>query len=286
MDLSIIIVNYNTKNLLAESLQSIYSKKHKIEFETFVVDNCSTDGSAYTIESIYPQVIFLPQKENLGFAKANNIAIQQAKGRYILLLNPDTVVLDNCLDLMVDFMDRNPDVGAAGCKVVLPDGSLDLACKRSFPTPENSFYHALGLAKLFPKSRRFGQYNLTYLDENETHEVDCLVGAFMMVRREVIEQVGLLDEKYFMYGEDIDWCYRIKKAGWRIVYYPGAKIIHYKGASSKKKKWKTIYEFHRAMFLFFNDHYKDKYNLVIRYLVYLGIAARYVISVIKNIVRF
>jgi hypothetical protein len=286
MDLSIIIVNYNTKNLLAASLQSIYSKKHKIEFETFVVDNGSTDGSVETIKVLYPQIIFLPQNENLGFAKANNIAIKQAKGRYILLLNPDTVVLNDCLDLMIDFMDQNPDVGAAGCKVVLPDGSLDLACKRSFPTPENSFYHVLGLAKLFPKSRRFGQYNLTYLDENETHEVDCLVGAFMMVRREVIEQIGLLDEKYFMYGEDIDWCYRIKNAGWKIVYYPRAQIIHYKGASSKKKKWETIYEFHRAMFLFFNDHYKDKYNLVIRYLVYLGIAARYVISVMKNIVGF
>lgn len=283
MDLSVIIVSYNTCQLTIQTLDSIYKNKVNFSLETFVVDNNSNDGSVNKIKKLFPHVILLPEKNNLGFAKANNKAIRKAKGKYILLLNSDTVVIEECLEKCLNYMDKNKDIGALGCKVVLPDGSLDKACKRSFPTPENSFYHAIGLAKLFPKSKKFGSYNLTYLDEDQIHEVDCLVGAFMMVRREVIEQVGLLDEKYFMYGEDIDWCYRIKKAGWKIVYYPEAKIIHYKGSSSKKKKWKTIYEFHRAMFLFFNDHYRDKYNIIIKGLVYTGIVIKFILTLIKNI---
>lgn len=286
IDITIIIVNYNTKKLTEQTLNSIYSKDLNLNYEVFVVDNASTDGSVEMIATLFPLVNLLPQKENLGFSRANNLAIKQAKGKYILLLNSDTVIIDNCIEKCFEYMEKNKNIGALGCKVVLPDGSLDKACKRSFPTPENSFYHAVGLAKLFPKSKRFGAYNLTYLDENKIHEVDCLVGAFMMVRREVIEQVGILDEKYFMYGEDIDWCYRIKQAGWKIVYYPEAKIIHHKGSSSKKKRWKTVYEFHRAMYLFFNDHYKDKYNIIIRISVYIGIMAKLALSVGKNIVYY
>jgi GT2 family glycosyltransferase len=283
MDLSVVVVNYNTVDLLIQNLKYIYkypSKKYNIE--TYVVDNNSFDDSIEMTNKLFPQVKILPQRKNLGFSKANNIAIKQAKGKYILLLNSDTVVVDDCLEKCLDYMEQNKDIGALGCKVILPDGSLDKACKRSFPTPKNSFYHAVGLAKLFPKNKRFGAYNLTYLDEDEIHEVDSLVGAFMMVKKEVIEQVGMLDEKYFMYGEDIDWCYRIKKAGWKIVYYPKAKIIHYKGSSSKKKRWKTIYEFHRAMYLFFNDHYKDKYNIIVTVLVYTGIAIKYILALLKN----
>lgn len=284
MNLSIIIINYNTKNLTLDCLQSIYTNPPiGYNFEVFVVDNASTDGSPEAIAREFPQVQLITNKENLGFAAANNQAIKPARGKYILLLNSDTIVVNECLQIMLDFMENNPEVGAAGCKVVLPNGGLDKACKRSFPTPENSFYHAVGLSKLFPSSKRFGAYNCTYLDEDKVSEVDCLVGAFMMVRREVIEQVGMLDEKYFMYGEDIDWCYRIKKAGWKIVYYPKAKIVHYKGASSKKKKWKTVFEFHRAMFLFFNDHYKEKYNFIVRALVYGGISFKFLLAVVKNI---
>lgn len=285
MDLSIIIVNYNTKELTKQTLQSIFKYNHNLEYEVIVVDNASTDGSVNMIRREFPQVILIESKDNLGFSKANNIGIRKAKGRYILLLNSDTVLEDNTLEIMLEFMDSNPDVGAAGCKVVLPDGSLDKACKRSFPTPLNALYNALKLDRLFPYNKKFGEYNLTYLNENQVHEVDCLVGAFMMVRRETIEEVGLLDEDFFMYGEDIDWCYRIKKSGWKIVYYPETGIIHYKGGSSKKKNPKLIYEFHRAMYLFYKKHYKDRYSLFTRYIVYLGICIKMVLSLFVNLFK-
>ena len=285
MDLSIIIVNYNTSKLIIQALNSVYKNSKNINFEIIVVDNASKDDSVEMIKKHFPQVILIQNNENLGFSKANNIAIKRSIGEYILLLNSDTIVMEDTLEKMIKYMNDNPDVGASGCKVVLPDGSLDKACKRSFPTPQNALYNALKLDRLFPQSKVFGEYNLTYLDENEIHDVDCLVGAFMMVRREVIEQVGLLDEDFFMYGEDIDWCYRIKQAGWRIVYYPKTKIIHYKGGSSKKKNTKIIYEFHRAMYLFFEKHYKDRYSILLRYVVYLGIFSKMLLSFVINIFR-
>ncbi|QIB27576.1 glycosyltransferase family 2 protein [Caloranaerobacter azorensis] len=285
MDLSIIIVNYNTRELTRQTLQSIYKYNHNLDFEVIVVDNNSSDDSINMIKDEFPQVILIQNKENLGFSKANNIGINKSKGKYILLLNSDTIIQRDTLEIMVDFMETNKEVGAAGCKVVLPDGNLDKACKRSFPTPRNAFYNALKLDKLFPHNKRFGEYNLTYLNEDEMHEVDSLVGAFMMVRREVIEEVGLLDENFFMYGEDIDWCYRIKKSGWKIVYYPKTKIIHYKGGSSKKKNPKIIYEFYRAMYLFFEKHYKNKYSKLTKYIVYLGIWTKMILSLVTNLFK-
>jgi len=285
MKLSIIIVNYNTRDLTLQTLNSVYKNQGDNNFEVIVVDNASKDDSVEMIKKHFPQVILIQNNENLGFSKANNIAIKRSIGEYILLLNSDTIVMEDTLEKMIKYMNDNPDVGASGCKVVLPDGSLDKACKRSFPTPQNALYNALKLDRLFPQSKVFGEYNLTYLDENEIHDVDCLVGAFMMVRREVIEQVGLLDEDFFMYGEDIDWCYRIKQAGWRIVYYPKTKIIHYKGGSSKKKNTKIIYEFHKAMYLFFEKHYKDRYSILLRYVVYLGIFSKMLLSFVINIFR-
>ena len=192
MDLSIIIVNYNTSKLIIQALNSVYKNSKNINFEIIVVDNASKDDSVEMIKKHFPQVILIQNNENLGFSKANNIAIKRSIGEYILLLNSDTIVMEDTLTKMIEYMNDNPDVGASGCKVVLPDGSLDKACKRSFPTPQNALYNALKLDRLFPQSKVFGEYNLTYLDENEIHDVDCLVGAFMMVRREVIEQVGLL----------------------------------------------------------------------------------------------
>lgn len=283
MDLSIVIVNYNTAKLLSNAIESIYKTAKGLRFEIIVSDNGSTDGSEGYIKSNYTDVIWISNDANLGFSKANNVGIKIAKGRYILLLNSDTVLMDSCLDSCIDYMDKHIDVGVLGCKVVLPDGRLDAACKRGFPTPTASLYKFLGLPKLFPKSKVFGQYNLTYLDEDEINEVDCLVGAFMMVKREVLEEVGFLDEDYFMFGEDIDWCYRIKEGGWKIVYYPKAKIIHYKGGSGRT--FKTDYEFHRAMYLFYNKHYRDKYPLVVGLLVYLGIFFRFILSILVNSIK-
>lgn len=285
MNLSIVIVNYNTKELTKQTLNSIYNKERNFQYEVFVSDNGSTDGSIDMIKNEFSQVKIIKNRKNLGFAKANNVAIKRAKGRYVLLLNSDTVVVDDCLEKSLDYMDKHPNIGALGCKVVLTNGELDIACRRSFPTPEVSFYRMLRLSKFFPKSKRFAKYNLTYLDENETYEVDSLVGAFMLVRREAIDKIGLLDEDFFMYGEDIDWCYRIKQDGWKIVYYPEAQIIHYKGGSSKKKNPKLIYEFYRAMYLFYNKHYKDKYPWLITMFIYMGIGAILGLKLIINLFK-
>ncbi|MCZ0756858.1 glycosyltransferase family 2 protein [Anoxybacillus sp. J5B_2022] len=285
MDISIIIVNYNTPKLTVEAIESILKSKTKYSYEIIVVDNHSSDDSVRILKGKFPNIVVIENKQNVGFSKANNQAIKLSKGRYILLLNSDTIVKEDTIEKMIEFMDKSKKVGASGCEVVLPNGELDRACHRGFPTPEASFYYLVGLARLFPRSRRFNQYHLGYMNLNEPHPIDCLVGAFMMVRREVIEQVGLLDEEFFMYGEDIDWCYRIKQAGWEIYYCPFTSIIHYKGASSKKKPFKIVYEFHRAMFLFHKKHYARKYPFIVNYFVYMGITAKFMLSAIINTFR-
>lgn len=277
MDLSIIIVNYRTYNLTKQAIESVIRGNHPFTYEIYVVDNASQDGSLEKLQKDFYKeadeglIKFIENVENKGFAHANNTAIKQISAKYILLLNSDTLVVDNCLEKCINYMEASKNTGALGCKVVLPDGTLDKACRRSFPDVNVSFYRMTGLSRLFPKSKRFGRYNLTYLDENETYEIDSLVGAFMMVKSEAIQQVGLLDETFFMYGEDIDWCYRIKAAGWKIIYYSDAKIVHYKGASSKKQKNKLIYEFYRAMYIFYDKHYKDKHPWIITAVTYTGI---------------
>ncbi|CAM2940673.1 glycosyltransferase family 2 protein [Paenibacillus sediminis] len=282
MDVSILIVNYNTRELTMNCLDSVYASKTDYTYEVIVVDNASTDGSTAAIEERFPEVKLIPNNDNVGFAKANNQGMDIASGRYTLLLNSDTIVQPDTLQTMVSFMDEHPGVGASGCKVILPDGSLDKACKRGFPTPSASFYYAFGFSKLFPHNPRFNQYQLGYLDPNEAYPVDCLVGAFMLVRQEVIQQVGKLDETFFMYGEDIDWCYRIKQAGWEIHYYPATYIVHYKGASSRRKPYKIIYEFHRAMAVFHRKHYRQQYSWLTNTAVYTGIALKFTLSLLKN----
>jgi GT2 family glycosyltransferase len=282
MDLSIIIVNYNTCKLTCDAIQSILRSDTSYSYEIIVVDNHSSDDSVGIIARSFPEVTLIGNTKNVGFARANNQAIRIASGRYILLLNSDTVIQPETLQVMVSFMDQHPEVGASGCKVVLPDGRLDKACRRGFPTPAASFYYLSGLSRLFPKSSLFNQYQLTHLDPDDSYPVDCLVGAFMIVRRETIEQVGLLDEDFFMYGEDVDWCYRMKQAGWGIYYYPQTSIIHYKGASSRRKPLKIIYEFHRAMYLFHKKHFQQKYSWLTNAAVYIGISLKFIVSLIQN----
>ncbi|WP_422658500.1 glycosyltransferase family 2 protein [Paenibacillus sp. EC2-1] len=282
MDLSILIVNYNTCQLTVDCLYSVMASKTEYDYEVIVIDNNSKDESVETIRSLFPQVTLITSSDNVGFAKANNQGMNIAQGRYILLLNSDTIVLEDTLQMMLDFMDLNPMTGASGCKVILPDGSLDKACKRGFPTPSASFYYAFGLSKLFPNKPKFNQYQLGYLDPDQEYPVDCLVGAFMMVRRETIEQVGGLDEEFFMYGEDIDWCYRIKEAGWGIHYYPLTHIIHFKGGSARRRPIKIIYEFHRAMILFHRKHYRDRYNIFVNSAVYAGVGLKMILALLFN----
>ncbi|WP_144940559.1 glycosyltransferase family 2 protein [Paenibacillus sp. 32O-W] len=282
MDLSIIILNYNTRELTLKALRSVYASRTGYQFEVILIDNASSDSSVEKIREEFPQVQLIENQENVGFAKANNQGMRIATGRYILLLNSDTIVQTDTLEIMVRFMDEHPDVGASGCKVILPDGSLDKACRRGFPTPSASFYYAFGISKLFPHVPRFNQYQLGYLNPDEEYPVDCLVGAFMLVRRKAIDEVGLLDEQFFMYGEDVDWCYRIKQAGWTNYYYPKTHIIHYKGASSRKKPLKIVYEFHRAMYLFHRKHFRLRYSLPTNLLVYGGIGLKLALAVLKN----
>ncbi|MGL4670376.1 MAG: glycosyltransferase family 2 protein [Methanobacteriaceae archaeon] len=298
MDLSIIILNYNTYELSRNAINSIISRNHRISYEIFLVDNKSNDGSFSKLKNIFKDEIAsgciktIASTDNNGFSAGNNLAIKEATGDYILLLNSDAVVCDNTLDNVLDYIINNnalaktkkDKIGAIGVKVVLPNGELDKACKRSFPSPGVSFYRMTGLSFIFPKSKRFGKYNLTYLNEDEINEVDSLVGAFILVPRTVIDEVGSLSEDYFMYGEDIDWCFRIKEAGYKIIYYPKAKIIHYKGGSSKKSK-KLIYEFHNAMYIFYKKHYADKYNFIVNGFVYTGIWISYLFKRIINMFK-
>ncbi|MFC1975904.1 glycosyltransferase family 2 protein [Chloroflexota bacterium] len=281
LDLSIIIVNYNVCNLLRNCLDSIYKSQGNITFNVIVVDNASLDDSAQMVAAEFPQVDLIASEENGGFAYANNLGLRRAgfddtgqpqpdAPRYALLLNPDTVLPPTALADMIEFMNAHPDVGAAGPKLVKLDGSLDLACRRSFPTPEISFYRMVGLSKIFPHNRIFGRYNMTFADPNELLEVDSVVGAFMMIRREAIAQAGLLDEVYFMYGEDLDWAYQIKANGWKIYYNPAVTVTHIKRAASRHST-KAKIEFYRAMDIFYRKFYAKSTPFWLHGLIITGI---------------
>lgn len=257
MPCSIIIVNYNVKDFLAQALRTIeksiaYAKLKRpgFEAEIIVVDNASDDGSVEMLRKYFPHVTVIANEENLGFAKANNVALQRAKGEFFLLINPDTLVQEDTLHVMLSAFEEDPRVGLAGCKILNPDGTLQLACRRSFPTPWVAFTKISGLSTVFPRTRLFGRYNVTYRNPDESYEVDAISGSFMMVRREVYEQVGGLDETFFMYGEDLDWCYRIQQMGWKILYVSETQIIHYKGESTRRSNIDEIRTFYKAMSVF------------------------------------
>jgi GT2 family glycosyltransferase len=265
-DLGIVIVNWNTCAYLKRCLETVLASQGDFSFRVLVVDNASSDGSADMVRRDFPGVELIASQENGGYPKGNNLGLK-ALGyggagqvasdapRYALLLNPDTEVPLTALYDMVQFMDTPPEIGVAGPKLVLEDGSLDLACRRSFPTPTVSLYRFSGLSKLFPKSKLFGRYNMTFADPEEEIEVDSVVGAYMQVRREAIQAVGLLDESFFRYGEDLDWAYRIKKAGWKVFYHPQVTVKHIKRAASRQSK-KAQFEFQRAMLIFYRKHYQ------------------------------
>lgn len=281
IDLSIIIVNYNTCALLRNCLTSIYQSQGDFSYQPIVVDNASPDESVSMVQTEFPQAALIANPTNNGFAWANNRGLNLAgfaddgtpesyAPRYALLLNPDTELPPTALADMLTFMDSRPEVGAAGPKLVLPDGSLDLACRRAFPTPEISFYRMVGLSKWFPQSPRFGRYNMTFADPEQLLEVDSVVGAFMWVRREAIAQAGLLDESYFMYGEDLDWAYGIKAAGWKIYYNPAVTVLHVKRAASRGSG-KAQIEFYRAMDIFYRKFYAADTPFWLHWLVLAGI---------------
>jgi GT2 family glycosyltransferase len=232
LDLSIIIVSYNTRDFLSECLSSIEENiSEKISYEVIVVDNASTDDSVEYIGVNFPQVLLISSSQNVGFSKANNLGVKKSHGRYVLFLNPDTVIYKNVLEHMVDFMDAHPKAGASTCYLEMVNGKLDDATHRGFPTPWNAVSYFSGLAKIFPHSLFFNGYNLGWKNLDNVHEIDALAGAFMLVRREAGEEVGWWDERFFFYGEDLDFCYHLKQNGWKIYFVPQVKILHYKGVA-------------------------------------------------------
>jgi GT2 family glycosyltransferase len=273
-DISVVIVSYNVKPYLEQALRSIRGALDGIPSEIFVVDNASGDGSASMVRSLFPEVRLIANAANAGFARANNQAMRLAKGRAICLINPDTIAREDTFRVCLRALDGRPDTGMIGCKVLNPDGTLQSACRRSFPTPWVAFTRVSGLSTLFPRSRWFGRYNLTYLDPEAVSEVEAVSGSFMFVRREVLDTVGLLDEDFFMYGEDLDWCFRIRRAGWKIVYLPETQIVHYKGRSAHEASFDTIRVFDDAMHLFVRKHFRTGLSFFPMWLLRLGIWIR------------
>jgi O-antigen biosynthesis protein len=285
LKLSVIIVSYNVKHFLEQCLHSVHAACSGIDAEIFVVDNASVDGSVKMVKDKFPGVKCIANQENYGFAKANNQAIRQSKGEYVLLLNPDTIVETDTFTKIIAFMESHEDAGGMGVKMVDGTGSFLPESKRGLPTPGVAFYKIFGLARLFPKSKTFNKYHLGSLDKDKIHKVDILAGAFMLMRKSVLDQVGLLDEAFFMYGEDIDLSYRIIKAGYYNYYYPDARIIHYKGESTKKGSLNYVFVFYNAMIIFARKHYTTKNAQLFSFLINIAIYFRAFLSIVSRILK-
>lgn len=253
LGVSVIIVSWNTRQITCDCLGSIYEQTQNIQFEVIVVDNASSDDSVVTIKRDYPEVILLENKKNLGFAAANNQGMTIAKGRYVLLLNSDTVVSDNAIAKTVAFADKHTEVAIVGCRVINPDMSLQPTCFM-FPSILNMLLSSTYLYKLFAKNRFFGREQITWWSRDTVREVDVVTGCFMLVRREALEQVGMMDERFFVYGEETDWCYRFKQAGWKVMFTPDVEIIHLGGQSSKQVVSKMVLQLRGSLLLFFMKH--------------------------------
>lgn len=285
MKLSVVIVNYNVKHFLDQCLSSVRRAVKGLDADVWVVDNNSVDGSVRMVREKFPEVKLIANKDNVGFSSANNQAIRQSKGEYVLLLNPDTVVEDDTFTKIISFMDSHPDAGGLGVKMIDGKGNFLPESKRGLPTPEVAFYKISGLSKFFPRSKRFGKYHLGYLDRDEVHEVEILSGAFMFMRREALDKTGLLDEDFFMYGEDIDLSYRIIKAGYKNYYFPETRIIHYKGESTKKSSVNYVFVFYNAMVIFAGKHFSAKNARMFSLLINIAIWLRASLAILNRFLK-
>lgn len=283
-DLSVVIVNYNVAYFLEQCLNAVLAASKTLKVQVFVVDNNSVDGSVEMVQSKFPQVHLIANKENVGFSRANNQALVISDARYLLLLNPDTVVEEDTFAKVVAFMDEHPEGGGLGVRMVDGKGRFLPESKRGLPTPMVAFYKIFGLSKLFPKSKRFGRYHLGYLSEFDTNEVDVLSGAFMLMRKETLDKVGLLDVTFFMYGEDIDLSYRIQLGGFKNYYFPETKIIHYKGESTKKSSVNYVFVFYRAMVIFAKKHFSQNNAKLFSMAIHLAIYLRASISIFRRFI--
>ena len=285
MELSVVIVNYNVKHFLEQCLHSVLKASKNVASEIFVVDNNSVDGSSQLVKEKFPGVHLIRNKENVGFSKANNQAVRQSKGKYILLLNPDTVVEEDTFSKILDFMEQHPDAGGLGVKMIDGKGNFLPESKRGLPTPWVAFCKMFGLSKLFPKSKKFGRYHLSYLDENKVHEVDVLAGAFMLLRKKALDEIGLLDEAFFMYGEDIDLSYRITQGGYKNYYFPHTTIIHYKGESTKKGSLNYVKVFYHAMIIFARKHFSGGKANTLSFFIHIAIWFRAFLSILNRLLE-
>jgi hypothetical protein len=293
--LHIIVSSYNNAALLPDCLRSVAAAHPGIPTSVYVVDAGSTDGTAALVRREFPDVRLMIAAENRGYAALNNLALRVIVAAAsadadrtriaVLLLNADTAMPPDALTGLLDALAAHPEAGIIGPKIVLRDGTLDLACRRSFPTPRNSFWKLTGMAARYPRNPRFAQYNLTYRDPNEAIEMDSGMGACLMIRLAAIDDAGLMDERFFMYGEDLDWCYRIKARGWRVRYEPRVCILHYKGSSSRQRSIRATFAFYGAMWRFHRLHYARQTALPLNLLIYAGIGARGLVAVLANILR-
>ena len=285
LKLSVVIVSYNVKHFLEQCLHSVRAAAAGLDAELFVVDNASVDGSVKMVKEKFPEVICIANQDNPGFARANNQAIRLSTGEYILLLNPDTIVETDTFTKIISFMDSHTDAGGLGVKMVDGTGRFLPESKRGLPTPAVAFCKIFGLSRLFPKSKTFNKYHLGYLDKDKTHQVEILAGAFMLLRRSVLDKVGLLDEDFFMYGEDIDLSYRIIKAGYQNYYFPEARIIHYKGESTKKGSLNYVFVFYTAMIIFARKHFSAKNAQLFSILINIAIYFRAFLSIVSRVLK-
>lgn len=284
MKLSIVIVNYNVRYFLEQCLLSVQRACANVNVEVFVVDNASKDGSVEMLRRKFPDVKVIANAENVGFSKANNQAFEKATSEYVLLLNPDTVVAEDTFEKCVAFMDAHPYTGGLGVHMIDGKGNFLPESKRGLPTPSVAFYKTFGLAALFPKSKTFGKYHLGFLDEYQTHEVEILSGAFMLLRKSVLDKIGLLDETFFMYGEDVDLSYRIIKAGYKNYYFADTTIIHYKGESTKKGSLNYVKVFYNAMIIFARKHFSGNQSGLFSLLINFAIVFRGALTILSSLI--
>lgn len=277
---SAIIVSYNVRQLLLDTLRSLFQHT-QVSLETIVVDNASGDGSPEAVAEEFADIKLIRRRENLGFGKANNVGLHYATGRFILLLNPDVILSPGCVDSLADFLLVHPEAGAVGPRLRRPDGGLDLAARRGFPTPRASFYRFTGLSRLFSRSEHFNTYNMGHKREDVVHEIDAGTAACLLVRRAAIDQVGFFDPDFFMYGEDLDFCYRVKAGGWKIFYLPSAEALHLKGRSSRQATQRSLFAFHSAMWTFHHKHYASDLPAFGNGLIWASIWGRWAATMLR-----
>jgi GT2 family glycosyltransferase len=278
---SALIVSHNVKDLLLQSVRAFHATSD-VPVEVVVVDNGSTDGSAAAVTSEFPKATVLVEKKNLGYGRAANIGLERCQGRFVLLLNPDVTVDPQAVGRLSDFLMTRPEAGAVGPRLLMPDGSLDADCRRSFPVPSTLFYRTVGLSKLFPKSPRFGRHNMGHVDESDVHEMDAGTADCLMLRMAAIDRIGFFDPRYFMFGEDIDLCYRLKLGGWKVFYLPSASAIHHKRAATTKAQREALYQRHRAMWTYHFKHHAQGVSAFGNGLVWAQIWGRWVAASVRD----